>query len=139
MACAYLHRRKHANTHNIGLQEAVSLEQSQQAEPFPPASRNAASACERGRFSCTRPLLLAPRPRVSIQPYYPGMNYGVGAGMRAALANKLPPPASISPRRRAPAASSDKRRDYLERSLFMFAELLAAGVRLNKRSVGSAR
>lgn len=28
--------------------------------------------------------------RVSIQPYYPGMNYGVDAGMQAALANKLP-------------------------------------------------
>lgn len=28
--------------------------------------------------------------RVSIQPYYPGINYGVDAGMQAVLANKLP-------------------------------------------------
>ena len=28
--------------------------------------------------------------RASIQPYYPGINYGVDAGMQAVLANKLP-------------------------------------------------
>ncbi len=27
---------------------------------------------------------------MSIQPYYPGINYGVDAGMQAVLANKLP-------------------------------------------------
>lgn len=46
-------------------------------------------------FSCTR-LSVCVRAcvlwylRVSIQPYYPGISYGVDAGMQAVLANKLP-------------------------------------------------
>lgn len=52
--------------------------------------------------------------RVRIQPYYPGMNYGVDAGMQAAPANKLPR-ASISPRH-ARRASFNERKDYLPRT-----------------------